>query len=86
MHICINLDNVVITSFGTVIPKFAFQVRVKLGFAGGSREKIEIESENESIAGDFGRSMIKRNWWQGLRQAELRAGMAFYPVDAVQCF
>lgn len=86
MHIYINLDNVVITSFGTVIPKFAFQVRVKLGFTGDSREKIETESENESIASDFGRSMLKRNWWQGSRQAEPRAGLAFYPIDTVQCF
>lgn len=57
MHIYINLDNVVVTSFGTVISKFAFQVRVKLGFAGDSREKIELESENESIAGDSRRSI-----------------------------
>lgn len=53
VHIYINLDNVVTTSSGTVAPKFAFQVRVKLGFAGDSREKTEIESDNESIAGDF---------------------------------
>lgn len=75
-----------ITSFGMVIPKFAFQVRVKLGFSEDSREKIEIESENESMAGDFGRPMIKRNWWQGSREAEPRARMVFYPLVTVQFF
>lgn len=29
--------------------------------------------------------MIKRTWWQGSREAELRAGVAFCPVGTVQC-
>lgn len=74
----------VIKSSSTVVPKFAFQVRVKLGFSGDSREKIEIESDNESIAGDFERYVINRNWWQGSREAEPGAGMAFYPTDTAQ--
>lgn len=86
MHIYIDVGNVVITSFGTAIPKFAFQVRDKLGFVGDSKQKIEIECQNESIAGDFGRPVIKKNWWQGSREAGLRAGMVFYPVDTVLCF
>lgn len=39
VHMHINLDNVVITSFGTVMPKFASQITVKLGFAADSNRR-----------------------------------------------
>lgn len=67
----VNLVYGVKLVFGTVIHKSTFQVRMeKLRFAGESRQKAETESENEKIVGYFGRSVIRRNRWQGLRKAE----------------
>lgn len=77
MHIYIDIGNVVITSFGTMIPKFAFQVRGKLGFAGDTKQKIEIECQNENIAGDFDRPVIKKKLVARLKRsrAESRNGV-----------
>lgn len=68
----------VITSFGTVMHKWS-----QIGIEGESEWKTGILPENERVVGYFGRSIIKRNRWQGSREAEPRAGMVFRAIDPV---